>query len=84
MWARSCDRATWSPNSTRNRSRMACGPRRPLLAAAQASLREATNNLERQQTLVNQGWSTRVQFDAAEKTFQTAKASVDAAAAQAA
>lgn len=52
------------------------------LAAAQASLREATNNLERQQTLVKQGWSTRVQYDAAEKTYQTAKASVDAASAQ--
>jgi len=52
------------------------------LAAAQASLREATNNLERQQTLVKQGWSTRVQYDAAERTFQTAKAAVDAAAAQ--
>jgi membrane fusion protein, multidrug efflux system len=52
------------------------------LAAAQASLRESANNLQRQQTLVNQGWSTRVEFDAAERTFLTAKASVDAAAAQ--
>jgi RND family efflux transporter MFP subunit len=51
------------------------------LAAAQASLHEAANNLERQQTLVGQGWTTRVQYDAAEKTFQTAKASVDAASA---
>jgi membrane fusion protein, multidrug efflux system len=53
-----------------------------LLAAAQASLNEATNNRERQQSLVDKGWSTRVQYDAAEKTFQTAKASVDAASAQ--
>jgi membrane fusion protein, multidrug efflux system len=53
-----------------------------LLAAAQASLNEATNNRERQQTLVDRGWSTRVQYDAAEKTYQTAKASVDAASAQ--
>ena len=53
-----------------------------LLAAAQASLHEATNNIERQQALVDKGWSTRVQYDAAEKTFQTAKASVDAASAQ--
>jgi len=52
-----------------------------MLSAAQASLREATNNLERQQTLVSQGWSTRVAYDAADKTFQTAKASVDAASA---
>jgi RND family efflux transporter MFP subunit len=51
------------------------------LAAAQASLREAVNNLQRQQTLVKDGWATRVQFDAAERTFLTAKASVDAAAA---
>jgi RND family efflux transporter MFP subunit len=53
-----------------------------LLAAAQASLNEATNNRQRQQTLVDRGWSTRVQYDAAEKTYQTAKASVDAASAQ--
>jgi len=51
------------------------------LAAAQASLHEATNNLDRQRTLVGQGWSTRVQFDAAERSFQTAKSSVDAASA---
>lgn len=38
-----------------------------LLAAAQASLREATNNLQRQQTLVNQGWTTRVEFDLRKK-----------------
>lgn len=53
-----------------------------LLAAAEASLREAVNNFQRQQTLVNQGWATRVEFDAAQKTLSTAKASVDAAAAQ--
>jgi len=52
------------------------------LAAALASLHEATNNFERQQTLVNQGWSTHVEYDAAQKTLLTAKASVDAAAAQ--
>jgi RND family efflux transporter MFP subunit len=51
------------------------------LAAAQASLHEATNNLERTQTLVGQGWSTRVQYDAAEKAFETAKAAVDATSA---
>ena len=52
------------------------------LAAAQASLHEAANNLERQRTLVGQGWSTRVQFDATEKTFLSAKAEVDSDAAQ--
>ena len=31
------------------------------LAAAMASLHEAANNLERQRTLVGQGWTTRVQ-----------------------
>ncbi len=48
------------------------------LAAAQASLHEAANNMERQQVLVRQGWSTRVQFDATEKAYQSAKAAVDA------
>jgi len=52
-----------------------------MLSAAQASLQEATNNLARQQSLVSQGWSTRVAYDAANRTFQTAKASVDAASA---
>jgi membrane fusion protein, multidrug efflux system len=42
---------------------------------------EAANNLQRQQTLVGEGWSTRVQFDAAERTYLSAKAQVDAAAA---
>ena len=51
------------------------------LAAAQASLHEAANNRERQQTLVGEGWTTRVQYDATEKAFQTAKAAVDAASA---
>ena len=52
------------------------------LAAAQATLHEAANNLERQRTLVDQGWSTRVQFDATEKAFLSAKAEVDSNAAQ--
>jgi RND family efflux transporter MFP subunit len=51
-------------------------------AAALASLHEAANNLERQSVLVNQGWSTRVQFDAIQKTFLNATADVDAAAAK--
>jgi RND family efflux transporter MFP subunit len=52
------------------------------LAAAQASLHEAANNMDRQRTLVGQGWSTRVQFDATEKAFLSAKAEVDSDAAQ--
>ncbi len=50
-------------------------------ASAQAALHEAANNLERQRTLVAQGWSTRVKFDDAQKTFLAAKADVDATAA---
>jgi membrane fusion protein, multidrug efflux system len=50
-------------------------------ASAQAALREAANNIERQRVLVAQGWSTRVMFDAAEKKFLAAKADVDSAAA---
>jgi membrane fusion protein, multidrug efflux system len=52
------------------------------LSAAQASLHEAANNMERQRVLVAQGWSTRVQFDATQKLFLSAKADVDAAAAK--
>jgi len=52
------------------------------LAEAQAALHEAANNEERQRTLLKDGWTTRVQFDAAERAFQTAKAEVDASAAQ--
>ncbi|HME81887.1 MAG TPA: hypothetical protein VKF82_07400, partial [Candidatus Eremiobacteraceae bacterium] len=40
------------------------------VTAATAALTEASNNVERQRTLVNQGWSTRVQYDAAERAFQ--------------
>ena len=52
------------------------------LAAAVASLHETANNLERQRTLVGQGWSTRVQYDATEKAFLSAKAEVDSNTAQ--
>ena len=52
------------------------------LSAAQASLHEAANNMERQRVLVGQGWSTRVQFDATQKVFLSAKDDVDSAAAK--
>jgi membrane fusion protein, multidrug efflux system len=52
------------------------------VTAAAAALTEASNNLDRQRALVGQGWSTRVQYDAAERTYLSAKAEVDAAAAQ--
>jgi membrane fusion protein, multidrug efflux system len=51
-------------------------------SAALASLHEAANNMERQRVLVAQGWSTRVQFDATQRTFLSAKADVDATAAK--
>ena len=52
------------------------------LAAAEATLHEAGNNMERKQTLANQGWSTKVDYDAAERSFNTAKAQLDVAKAQ--
>jgi RND family efflux transporter MFP subunit len=52
------------------------------LAKAEATLHEASNNMERQRTLVNQGWSTKVQFDAAERTFHSAEAELNVAKAQ--
>lgn len=51
------------------------------LATAEAALREATNNMERQQILLGQGWTTRVNFDAAQKTYLSTKAQVDGNAA---
>jgi membrane fusion protein, multidrug efflux system len=52
------------------------------VAEAGAALRETANNEERQRVLVEKGWSTRVQFDAAMRAFQTARAELDSAAAQ--
>ena len=52
------------------------------LAQAQAVLEEADHNHERQRTLRSQGWSTGVQLDSAVRAFATAKAEVEAAAAQ--
>jgi len=52
------------------------------LAAAQAALTEARNRFERQQTLLDQGWTTRAQFDSAEKARVTAEAQIDSAQAQ--
>lgn len=52
------------------------------LAAAQAQLVEASNRYERQAKLLSQGWTTRANYDQAEKTRQTARAQVDAAEAQ--
>jgi membrane fusion protein, multidrug efflux system len=51
-------------------------------AAAEAALHEATKNVERQRFLNKQGVASGVTLDAAERTFKTAKAGIDAAAAQ--
>jgi membrane fusion protein, multidrug efflux system len=50
--------------------------------AALADLHNAANNLQRQQTLVGEGATSRVQFDAAQNAFLSAKADVDATTAQ--
>jgi RND family efflux transporter MFP subunit len=52
------------------------------VAKAEATLREASHNMDRKRTLLGQGWSTKVEYDAAERAFATAQAQVDAAAAQ--
>jgi RND family efflux transporter MFP subunit len=52
------------------------------LAAAQGQLTQARNHFERQDTLLNQGWTTRANHDQAKQAQQTAQAQVDAAEAQ--
>jgi RND family efflux transporter MFP subunit len=52
------------------------------LAAAQAQLTQAQNHFERQDTLLNQGWTTRAIWDQAKKALQTAQAQLDSAEAQ--
>jgi RND family efflux transporter MFP subunit len=52
------------------------------LAAAQGQLTQARNHFDRQETLLAQGWTTRVNYDAATQARQTAQSQVDAAEAQ--
>ncbi|WP_414653773.1 efflux RND transporter periplasmic adaptor subunit [Hyphomicrobium sp.] len=52
------------------------------LAAAEAALTEARNRFERQKTLLAQGWTTRTQYDQAEKARATAEAMTQSAEAQ--
>jgi RND family efflux transporter MFP subunit len=52
------------------------------LAAARGQLTEARNNYDRQRTLLDQGWTTRVNYDRAQQARSTAQAQVDAAQAQ--
>ena len=52
------------------------------LAAAEGQLTQARNHFERQDTLLNQGWTTRANHDQAMQARQTAQSQVDAAEAQ--
>ena len=52
------------------------------LIAAQGQLTQARNHFERQDTLLQQGWTTRANHDQAKQALQTAESQVDAAEAQ--
>ena len=52
------------------------------LTAAQGQLTQARNHFERQDTLLKQGWTTRVNHDQAVQALQTAESQVEAAEAQ--
>jgi membrane fusion protein, multidrug efflux system len=52
------------------------------LAAARGQLVEAQNNYQRQSTLLEDGWTTRVRYDEARQTLETARSRADAAQAQ--
>src|SRR5262245_27004708 len=52
------------------------------LTAAQGQLTQARNHFERQDTLLQQGWTTRANHDQAKQAQQTAQSQVDAAEAQ--
>ena len=52
------------------------------LTAATGQLLEAQNNYERQKTLLEDGWTTRVRYDEARQTLETAQSRADAAQAQ--
>lgn len=52
------------------------------LASAQAQWTQARNHYERQETLLGQGWTTRANYDQAEKALRTAESGVEAAEAQ--
>jgi membrane fusion protein, multidrug efflux system len=55
---------------------------RAALAAAKARLEQDSNHFDRQETLLKQGWTTRANFDQAQKALRTAQAAVDDAKAQ--
>jgi RND family efflux transporter MFP subunit len=70
--------ATLDPQNEENGLRAA----RADLAAASGQLVEAQNNYDRQSTLLRDGWTTRVRYDEARQTLQTARSRADAAQAQ--
>jgi len=55
---------------------------RAALAAANARLEQDSNHFDRQETLLQQGWTTRANFDQAQQALRTAQATVDDAKAQ--
>jgi RND family efflux transporter MFP subunit len=55
---------------------------RAALSAAKARLEQDSNHFDRQQTLLQQGWTTRANFDQAQRALRTAQAAVDDAKAQ--
>jgi RND family efflux transporter MFP subunit len=55
---------------------------RAALAAANARLEQDSNHFDRQETLLQQGWTTRANFDQAQQALRTAQAAVDDAKAQ--
>ena len=52
------------------------------LSAAKGRLEQDSNHFDRQQTLLQQGWATRANFDQAQQALRTAQAAVDDAEAQ--
>jgi RND family efflux transporter MFP subunit len=52
------------------------------LAGAEGKLTQAQNHFERQDTLLEQGWTTRANHDQAQQALQSAQSQVDAAEAQ--
>ncbi len=55
---------------------------RAALSAAKGRLEQDSNHFDRQETLLAQGWTTRVNFDQAQQALRTAKAAVDDTTAQ--
>ena len=71
-----------SPGSIPQNEENALRAARADLAAAKGQLVEARNNYERQRTLLRDGWTTRVRYDEARQTLETAQSQADAAQAQ--